>query len=101
MSDQTRREAGEDFRILRFLQSAFLQVIIVVETDAQNFRWGGHRRQRPNSVQVDCWRLFEGFADTQQICTLCDQLGQRAWKSAVLLSEAAPARARGFSALGS
>jgi hypothetical protein len=28
-----------------------------------------------------------------EICTLCDQLGQRAWKSAVLLSEVAPARA--------
>jgi hypothetical protein len=83
MSDQTRREAGEDFRIDRLLQPAFLQVIIVVETDAQNFRRYGHRRQQPDSVQVDCRRLPEASADAQQVCALCDQLGQSAWKSAV------------------
>src|SRR6266702_8398133 len=93
MSDQARREAGEDFRIGLLLQPAFLQVIIVVETDAQNFRRYGHRRQQPDGVQVDCRRLPEASADAQQVCTLCDQLGQRAWKSAVPLRETMPARA--------
>src|SRR5437870_12152328 len=90
MSDQTRREAGEDFRIGRLLQPAFLQVIIVVETDAQNFRRYGHRRQQSDSAQVDCRRLPEASADAQQVCALCDQLGQSAWKSAVPLREAMP-----------
>src|SRR6266853_2675964 len=100
MSDQTSREAGEDFRIVRLLQSAFRQVIIVVETDGQNFRRYEHRRQQPDSVQVDCRRLSEASADTQQICALCDQLGQSAGQSAVPLREAMPARAfiRGNSA---
>src|SRR5258705_135374 len=93
MSEQTRREAGEDFRIGRLLQPAFLQVIIVVDTDAQNLRRHGHRRQQPDSVQVDCRRLPEASADAQQVCALCDQLGQSAWKSAVALREAMPARA--------
>src|SRR5580658_2760893 len=93
MSDQTRREASEDFRVLRFLQPTLLQVIIVVETDAQNFRRCGHRRQQPDILQVDCWRLPESSADAQQVCALCDQLGQGAWKSAVWLCEAMPARA--------
>src|SRR5258707_9219494 len=93
MSDQTRREAGEDFRIGRLLQPAFFQVIIVVETDAQNFRRYGHRRQQPDSVQVDRRRLPEASADAQQVCALCNQLGQSAWKSAVALREAMPARA--------
>src|SRR5216684_2967872 len=93
MSDQTRREASEDFRIGRLLQPAFLQVIIVVETDAQNFRRYGHRRQQPDSVQVDCRRLPEASADAQQVCALCDQLGQGTWKSAVSLCETMPARA--------
>src|SRR5580658_8181458 len=93
MSDQTRREAGEDFRILRLLQPALLQVIIVVEADAQNFRRSGHRRQQPDILQVDCGRLPESSADTQQVCALCDQLGQGAWKSAVWPREAMPARA--------
>src|SRR5882757_5083892 len=93
MSDQTSREAGEDFRIVRLLQPAFLQVIIVVETDAQNFRRYGHRRQQPDSVQVDCRRMPEASADAQQVCALCDQLGQSAWKSAVPLREAMRARA--------
>src|SRR3989442_7217555 len=93
MSDQTRREADEDVWIGRLLQAAFLQVIIVVETDAQNFRRYGHRRQQPDSVQVDCRRLPEASADAQQVCALCDQLGQRAWKSAVPLRKATPARA--------
>src|SRR5882724_6343168 len=100
MSDQTRREAGEDFRIGRLRQPAFRQVIIVVDTDAQNFRRYGHRRQQPDSVQVDCRRLPEASADAQQVCALCDQLGQSAWESAVPLREAMPARAfiRGNSA---
>src|SRR6266436_9322254 len=93
MRDQTRREAGEDFRIGRFLQPAFLQMIIVVETDAQNFRRYGHRRQQPDSVQVDCRRLPEASADAQQVCALCYQLWQSTWKSAVLLREAMQARA--------
>jgi len=93
VSDQTRREAREDFGIFRLLQPAFLQVIIVVETDAQNLRRYGHRRQQPDSVQVDCRRLPEASADAQQVCTLCDQLGQSAGKSAVALREATPARA--------
>src|SRR6266576_1356320 len=93
MSDQTRREAREDFRIRRLLQPAFLQVIIVVETDAQNFRRYGHRRQQPHSVQVDCRRLPKASADPQQVFASCDQLGQSAWKSAVPLRETMPARA--------
>src|SRR3989442_13223545 len=93
MRDQTCRETGEDFRIGRLLQPAFLQVIIVVETDAQNFRRYGHRRQQPDSGQIDCRRLPEASADAQQVCALCDQLGQRAWKSASPLREAMPARA--------
>ena len=92
MSDQTRREAGEDFRIGRLLQPAFLQVIIVVETDAQNFGRYGHRRQQSDSVQVDCRRLPEASAGAQQVCALCDQLGQSAWKSPVAMREAMPAR---------
>src|SRR6266478_10227685 len=82
MRDQTRCEAGEDFRIGRLL-----------ETDAQNFRRYGHRRQQPDSVQVDCQRLPEASTDAQQVCALCDQLGQSAWKSDVPLREAMPARA--------
>src|SRR6267142_2914651 len=93
MSDQTRREAGEDFRIVGLLQPAFLQVIIVVETDGKNFRRYGHRWQQPDSTQVDCRRLPEASADAQQVCALCDQLGQSAWESAVPLREAMPARA--------
>src|ERR1700758_1228147 len=93
MRDQTRREAGEDFRIRRLLQPAFLQVIIVVETDAQNFRRYGHRRQQVDSVQVDCRRLPKASADAQQVCALYDQLGQSAWKSVVPLREPVPARA--------
>src|SRR5580704_2315982 len=93
MSDQTRREAGEDLRILRLLQPALLEVIAVVETDAQNFRRCGHRRQQPDILQIDCRRLPESSADAQQVCALCDQLGQSAWKSAVWLREAVPARA--------
>src|SRR6266481_6538424 len=93
MSDQTRREAGEDFRIVGLLQPAFLQVIIVVETNRQNFWRYGHRRQQPDSVQVDCRRLPEASADAQKVCALRDQLGQSAWKSAVPLREAMPARA--------
>src|SRR6266850_7320183 len=93
MSDQTRRETGEDFRIVRLLQTAFLQVIIVVETNGQNFRRYGHRRQQPDSVQVDYRRLPEASADAQQVCALRDQLGQSAWKSAVPLREAMPAGA--------
>src|SRR5580698_5652417 len=92
MSDQTRREAGEDLRILRLLQPALLQVIIVIETNAQNFRWCGHRRQQVDSLQVDPRRLPEGPADMQQVCALCDQLGQSAWKSTVWLREAVPTR---------
>src|SRR5271155_2736378 len=92
MSDQTRREAREDFRIRRLLQPTFLQVIIVVETDAQNFRRYGYRRQQPNSVQVDWRRLPEAPADLQQVCALCDQFGQSTWKSAVPLRESMPAR---------
>src|SRR6266481_4480679 len=93
MSDQTRREADEDVWIGRLLQAAFLQVIIVVETGAQNFRRYGHGRQQPDSVQVDCRRLPEASADAQQVCALCDQLGKSAWESAVPLREAMPARA--------
>jgi hypothetical protein len=62
MSDQTRRKAGEDLRIGRLLQPAFRQVIIVVETDTQNFWRYGDRRQQSDSVQVDCRRLPEASA---------------------------------------
>src|SRR6202041_2600296 len=93
MSDHTLREAAEDLRIDRLLQPAFFQVVIVVETDTQNFRRFRYRRQQADSVQVDCRRLSEAFADAQQVCTLCDKLGQRAWKSAFPPSESMPARA--------
>jgi hypothetical protein len=93
MRDQTRREAGEDFRISRLLQPAFLQVIIVVEPDARNFRRYGDRRQQPDSLQVDCRRLPEATSYAQQVCALRDQLGKCAWKSAVPLGEAVPPRA--------
>src|ERR1700743_2743005 len=92
MSDQARREAAENFRIDRLLQPAFRQVIVVIETDAQNFRWFGYRRQQSHSGQVDCRRLPEASAGAQQVCALCDQLGQRAWKSALTLRETMPAR---------
>src|ERR1700728_4404992 len=92
MSDQTRREAAKNFRIDGLLQSAFRQVIIVIETDAQNFGRYGYRRQQSYSVQVDCGRLSEASAGAQQVCALCDQLGQSAWKSPVALREAMPAR---------
>src|ERR1700733_6916330 len=93
MTDQTRRETREDFRIRRLLQPAFLQVIVVVETDAQNLRRYGHRRQQLDVVQVDCRRLPEASADAQQVCTLCDQLGKGTWKLAAPLRESVPARA--------
>src|ERR1700689_663027 len=93
MSDHTRREAGEDFRIVRLLQPALLEVIIVVETDAQNFRRCRHRRQQPDRLQVDYRRLSEASADAQQVCALCDELRQSAWKSTVWPREAMPARA--------
>ena len=52
-----------------------------------------HRRQQADSIQVDRRRLPEASADAQQVCTLCDQLGKRTWKSVVPLREAMPARA--------
>src|SRR5258707_13211227 len=45
VSDQTRRATREYFGIDRLFESTFLQVIIVVETDTENFRRLGHRRQ--------------------------------------------------------
>jgi hypothetical protein len=36
--------------------------------------------------------LPEASAGAQQVCALCDQLGQSAWKSPVALREAMPAR---------
>lgn len=93
MSDQARREATEYFRIDRLFQSAFRQVIIVVETDTENLWRYGYRRQQSDSAQVDCRRLAQTPAGAQQVRALCNQLGQRAWKIAVTLGEAMPARA--------
>src|ERR1700720_3589431 len=53
VSDQTGREARKNFGIDRLFESAFLEVIVVVETDTEYFRRLGHRRQYPNCVQVD------------------------------------------------
>src|ERR1700677_1162146 len=86
VSDQARREARENFGIDRLLKSAFLEVIIVVETDAEDFRRLGHRRQFSNCVQVDCAHGQMISACAQQICTLCDQFGQSAWKAALARS---------------
>ena len=61
VSDQTRREARENFGIDRLLESAFLEVIIVVETDTEDFRRLGHRRQYSNRIQVDCAAWAEGL----------------------------------------
>src|SRR6266478_1700738 len=93
VSDQTRREAREDFGIDRLLESAFLEVIIVVETDTEDFRRPGHRRQYPNCVQVDSMHGQKVSASAQQICTLCNQFGQSAWEAAFALHKAMPARA--------
>jgi len=93
VSDQTRREAPENFRIDRLFESAFLEVIIVVETDTEDFRRLGHRRQYPNCVQVDGVHGQKVCTCAQQICTLCNQFGQSAWKAAFALRKAMPARA--------
>src|SRR6266478_1921002 len=61
MSDQTRREAGEDFRIVGLLQPAFLQVIIVVRPTARIFGGtgtGGSSRTAFKSIAGDCPRLL-------------------------------------------
>jgi hypothetical protein len=93
VSDQTRREARENFRINRLFESAFLEMVIVVETDTEDFRRLGHRRQYPNCVQVDCVHGQKGFASAQQICALRNQFGQSAWKAAFALGQAMPTRA--------
>ena len=93
MSDQTRREARENFRIDRLFEPAFLEVIIIVEADTDDFRRLGHRRQYSNCAQVDCVHGQKLSACAQQICTLCNQFGQSAWKAAFALSKAMPARA--------
>src|SRR6266446_2623695 len=93
VSDQTRRVARENFGIDRLFESAFLEVIIVIETDTEDFRRLGHRRQYPNCVQVDCVHGQKICAGAQQICTSCNQFGQSAWKAAVALRKAMPARA--------
>src|SRR5580692_5572636 len=56
VSDQTRREPCKNFGIHRLFKPAFLKVVIVVEADTEDFRWLGHRRQYPDSAQVDCGR---------------------------------------------
>src|ERR1700752_2234031 len=68
-------------------------MIIVVETDTEDFRRLGHRRQYPNRVQVDCVHGQKVSACAQQICTLRNQFGQGAWKAAFVLRKAMPARA--------
>jgi hypothetical protein len=93
VSDQTCREARENFGIGRLFESAFLEVIIVVETDTEDFRRLGHRGQYPNGVQVDCVHGQKVSACAQQICTLRNQFGQSAWKAAFALRKAMPARA--------
>src|SRR5467141_425246 len=93
VSDQTRREARENFGIDRLFEPAFLEVNIVVETDTEDFRRLGHRRQYPNCVQVDCVHGQKVSACAQQICTLRNQFGQSARKAAFALRKAVPARA--------
>jgi hypothetical protein len=66
VSDQTHREARENFGRDRFFESAFLEVIIIVaETDTEDFRRPRHPRQHLNCVQVDCVTLkgFEADGD--------------------------------------
>src|SRR6266478_2891938 len=61
MSDQTRREAGEDFRIVGLLQPAFLQVIIVLRPTHRIFGGtgtGGSSRTAFKSIAGDCPRLL-------------------------------------------
>ncbi len=48
VSDQTRREAPEDFGVGGLFEAAFLEVIVVVETHTEDLRRLGHRRQYPN-----------------------------------------------------
>ena len=93
VSDQTRREPCENFGIDRLFESAFLEMIIVVETDTEDFRRLGHRWQYPNCVQVDCVHGQKVSARAQQICALRNQFGKSAWKSAFALRKAMPARA--------
>jgi len=93
VSEQTRREPPENFGIDRLFESAFLEVIIVVETDTEDFRWLRHRRQYPNGVQVDGVRAQKLSACAQQIRALRNQFGKGARKSAVALVKAIPARA--------
>ena len=93
VSDQTRREPSKNFGIDRLFESAFLEVVIVVETDTKDFRRLGHRRQYPNCVQVDCVHGQKISACAQQICTLRNQFGKSAWKSAFARRKAMPARA--------
>jgi hypothetical protein len=92
MSDQTRREPRENFGIDRLFESAFLEVIIVVETETEDFRRLGHRRQYPNCVHIDCVHGQKVSAYAQQIRTLRNQLRKSAWKSGFALRKAMPAR---------
>ena len=93
VSDQARREARENFGIDRLFEPAFLEVIIVVEADTDDFRRLGNRRQYSNCVQVDCLHRQEVSTCVQQVCTLCNQFGQSAWEAAFALGNAMPARA--------
>src|SRR5271170_2160536 len=93
MSDQTRCEARENFGVRGLFESAFLEVIIVVETDTKDFGWLGHRGKYPYCVQVDCGHRQKVSACAQQICTLRNQFGQSGWKAAFALRKAMPARA--------
>ncbi len=94
MRDQARREAGEDLRMDGPLQPAFLQVIVVIEADAQDLGRHGHRRQEPDGVEVDRGRPREVRADAQQVRVARDQFGQRAREQRVAPREAMPAGAR-------
>ena len=73
--DQAGRKPPENFGVDRLFESAFLNVIIVIETDTEDFRRLRHRRQYPNGVQVDGVHGQKVSACARQICTLRNQFG--------------------------
>ena len=52
VSDQAGREARENFGVDRLFESAFLEVVIVVQTDTDDFRRLLHRRQDSNTDRL-------------------------------------------------
>src|SRR6266478_6031579 len=60
----------------------------LIAQGADLLRIGRSLGQSPAIDLTAVRRLSEASADTQQICALCDQLGQSAGKSAVPLREA-------------